>query len=252
MMLRGLWKLTWIELKVFMREPLGAFGTIGVPVLIFIVVGHVANLRFGARSPSSISSGPSFADVPVFVAILIAISAVISLVTIISIYREGGILKRLRATPLRPQTILSAHVIVKLLLTTATLVLMFLSGKRYFPPGTHVPWFSFTVALLISTWSILSVGFVIASIVPTARFAQPIGAVILYPMIAFCGLFVPISHLPPMLRAVAHLLPLTYAVRLLQGIWIGDGWLAHLSDVAALIVMFLLFTAVSAKIFRWE
>ena len=43
---------------------------------------------------------------PVFAAMLIAISAVLSLVTIISIYREGGILKRLRATPLRPQTIL--------------------------------------------------------------------------------------------------------------------------------------------------
>ena len=118
-------------------------------------------------------------------ALLIAISAVLSLVTIISIYREGGILKRLRATPLRPQTILSAHVIVKLLLTAATLALMFLAGKRYFPPGAHVPWFSFTIALLISTWSILSIGFLIASIVPTARFAQPIGAVILYPMIAF-------------------------------------------------------------------
>jgi len=249
-MLRGLWKLTWIELKVFLREPLGAFGTIGVPVLIFIVVGHVANLRFSTSPP--VGSGVSFANVPVFVAILIAISAVLSLVTIISIYREGGILKRLRATPLRPQTILSAHVIVKLLLTTTTLVLMFLAGKRYFPPGTQVPWFSFTIALLISTWSILSVGFVIASIVPTARFAQPIGAVILYPMIAFCGLFVPISHLPPVLRYVSRVLPLTYAARLLQGIWIGDGWLAHLGDVAALTVLFLFFTAVSAKIFRWE
>jgi ABC-2 type transport system permease protein len=183
------------------------------------------------------------------VALLIAISAVLSLVTIISIYREGGILKRLRATPLRPQTILSAHVIVKLVLTTATLALMFLAGKRYFPPGADVPWFSFTIALLISTWSILSVGFVIASIVPTARFAQPVGAVILYPMIAFCGLFVPISHLPPVLRYVARVLPLTYAVRLLQGIWIGDGWLAHLGDVAASTVLFLLFTAISAKIF---
>jgi ABC-2 type transport system permease protein len=250
MMLRGLWKLTWIELKVFMREPLGAFGTIGVPVLIFIVLGHVASLRFGV--PSRVASGLPPANVPVLVALLIAISAVLSLVTIISIYREGGILKRLRATPLRPQTILSAHVIVKLLLTAATLSLMFLAGKRYFPPGAHVPWFSFTLALLISTWSILSVGFVIASIVPTARFAQPVGAVILYPMIAFCGLFVPISHLPLVLRALAQVLPLTYAVRLLQGIWIGDGWLAHGGDVAALMVLFLLFTAIAAKVFRWE
>ena len=85
--------------------------------------------------------------------------------------------------------------IVKLLLTAATLALMFLAGRRYFPPGAHVPWFSFTIALIISTCSILSVGFLIASIVPTARFAQPIGAVILYPMIAVSGLFVPIKAL---------------------------------------------------------
>jgi ABC-2 type transport system permease protein len=249
-MLRGLWKLTWIEMKVFLREPLGAFGTIGVPVLIFVVLGRVAHLRFGA--PSSAANGFTSAGLPVLAALLISVSAVLSLVTIISIYREGGILKRLRATPLRPQTILGAHVIVKLLLTTATLGLMFLAGKRYFPPGAHVPWFSFTIALLISTWSVLSIGFVIASIVPTARFAQPIGAIILYPMIAFSGLFGRISDLPPMLRVVAHLLPLTYAVRLLQGIWNGDGWFAHLGDLAVLVLFFVVFTTISSKIFRWE
>ena len=250
MMLRGLWKLTWIEMKVFLREPLGAIGTIVVPVLIFVVLGRFANLRFG--EPSLATKGFTSAELPVLVALLISVSAVLSLVTIISIYREGGILKRLRATPLRPQTILCAHVIVKLLLTAATLGLMFLAGKRYFPPGAHVPWFSFTVALLISTWSVLSIGFVIASIVPTARFAQPIGAIVLYPMIAFSGLFLRISDLPPVLRAVASVLPLTYAVRLLEGIWNGEGWSAHLSDVAGLTVLFLLFTAISAKIFRWE
>ena len=39
-MLHGLWKLTWIELKIFMREPLGAIGTILVPVVIFLVIGR--------------------------------------------------------------------------------------------------------------------------------------------------------------------------------------------------------------------
>ena len=184
--------------------------------------------------------------------VLIAVSAVLSLVTIISIYREGGILKRLRATPLRPQTILTAHVIVKLLLTAATLVLMVLAGKRYYPAGIHVPLFGFTMALLISTWSILSIGFLIASIVPTARFAQPIGAVILYPMIALSGLFAPVESLPPAAQAVARVLPLTYAVSLLEGIWKGDAWWAHAGDVAALVVVFLVCTALSAKVFRWE
>jgi len=156
--------------------------------------------------------------------VLIAVSSVLSLVTIISIYREGGILKRLRATPLRPQTILSAHVIVKLLLTAATLALMLLAGKRYYPVGVHAPLFEFTIALLISTWSILSIGFLIASIVPTARFAQPIGAFIMYPMIAFSGLFTPVESLPPALQAMARVVPLTYAVSLLEGIWKGGAW----------------------------
>jgi ABC-2 type transport system permease protein len=251
MMLRGLLKLTWIEIKIFLREPLGAFGTIGFPVVFFLVVGRATNRRVTA-APSLAAGSFIHVGLPVLASLLIAISAVLSLVTIISIYREGGILKRLRATPLRPQTILIAHVIVKLLLTAATLGLMVLAGKRFYPVGVHVPLFSFTIALLISTWSILSVGFIIASIVPTARFAQPIGAIILYPMLAMSGLFVPIQSLPPVLHAVARMLPLTYAVPLLQGIWNGDTWSAHTGDVAALAVVFVVCTALSAKVFRWE
>ncbi len=249
-MLRGLWKLTWIETKIFLREPLGAVGTIGIPVLVFLVGGRLLGRSDAPASPGA----SSFMSVglPVLASVLIAIGAVLSLVTIISIYREGGILKRLRATPLRPQTILAAHVIVKLLLSAATLVLMILVGKRYYPVGLHVPLLGFTVALLISTWSILSIGFLIASIVPTARFAQPIGAAIMYPMLAVSGLFVPVESLPPAAHAVARVVPLTYAVSLLEGIWKGDSWWAHSRDLAALVLVFLVCTALSAKVFRWE
>lgn len=249
-MLRGLWKLTWLEIKIFLREPLGAFGTIFIPVLVFLLLGRV----LGRGLPPSSLAANSFMQVglPVLASILIAVNAVLSLVTIISIYREGGILKRLRATPLRPQTILTAHVIVKLILTAATLALLVLAGKRYYPAGVHAPLFSFAIALLISTWSILSIGFLIASLVPTARFAQPIGAFILYPMIGVSGLFVPVASLPPVLRAVAKVVPLTYAVSLLEGIWKGEPWSAHLGNVAALILVFVACTALSAKIFRWE
>ena len=249
-MLHGLWKLTWIELKIFLREPLGAIGTIVIPVLVFVLVGRAVGPKL---TPAS-NAANSFIGVglPVLASILIAISAVLSLVTIISIYREGGILKRLRATPLRPQTILTAHVIVKLGLTAATLALMVVAGKRYYPVGIHPPIFGFTIALLISTCSILSIGFLIASIVPTARFAQPIGAVIMYPMIAVSGLFAPIALLPPVLHTLAIVVPLTYAVSLLGGIWRGDAWSAHLGDLAALALVFLVCTALSAKVFRWE
>jgi len=246
-MLRGLWNLTWIEIKIFMREPLGAIGTIVIPVVVFVILGRVAAAP-GSRASANLVG----VALPVLASILIAISAVLSLTTIISIYREGGILKRLRATPLRPQTILTAHVVVKLLLTAVTLVLMMLAGKRYYPVDVDVPVVSFAIALLISACSILSIGFIIASVVPTARFAQPAGAVILYPMIAVSGLFAPLDSMPPALRIVARLNPLTYAVSLLRGMWKGDAWSAHVVDIAALAVVFAVCIAISSRVFRWE
>ena len=86
---------------------------------------------------------------------------------------------------------------MKLLFTAITLGLLVLAGRRYVPSGVEVPWTGFAVALLFATLSILSMGFLIASLVPTARFAQPIATVILYPMSAVSGLFAPLDRLPP-------------------------------------------------------
>ena len=197
-MMRGLLGLTWLEIKIFVREPMGVIGTIGIPVLLFVVPSRM----LGPRVASSLPGVPRYVsiDLPIFASLLIAASAVLSLVAIIAIYREGGILKRLRATPLRPHTILTAHVLVKLLFTALTLAAWSSSAGATTPSAPHVPLVSFTIALLVSTLSILSLGFLIASIVPTARFAQPIGTAIVYPMIGLSGLFVPVGSLPPQLQ----------------------------------------------------
>jgi ABC-2 type transport system permease protein len=247
-MLRGLWRLTWLEIKIFMREPMGFIGSVALPVVIFLVLGRISRGRAGTgRVPGFM--GP---DLAILAALLIALSAVLSLVTIISIYREGGILKRLRATPLRPHTILGAHVLVKLLFSALTLAALVLAGKRYYPAGMDAALVPFVLAVLFSTASILSMGFVIASLVPTARFAQPIGTVLLYPMLGLSGLFVPLESLPPMLRTVSRALPLTYAVSLMKGMWRGDAWAAHSGDLAALTLVILVCTVLSARVFRWE
>jgi len=242
-MFKGLWKLTWLELKIFLREPMGVIGTLFIPVVVFLVLGRIG----GGRGPGVM--GP---DLAIVAALFLSLSAALSLVAILAIYREGGILKRLRATPLRPHTILSAHVLVKLLTTLATLVALMLAGKRYFPAGAQIPYASFALSVLISTLSVLSIGFIVASIVPTARFAQPVGTLLFYPMIILSGLFFPIALLPASAQAAARLLPATYAVSLMRGIWRGESWLAHSGDVAALAFVFVLFVTLSAWVFRWE
>src|SRR5689334_8514856 len=124
--MRGFLKLTWLEIRIFIREPLGFVAAIGVPLGMFLVLGRTV-------SPSDARSAGAARylaqDLPLFVSIFISINAALSLIAVISIYREGGILKRLRATPLRPAVILGAHVLVKLIFTGISLVLMLLAGR---------------------------------------------------------------------------------------------------------------------------
>lgn len=245
-MLKGFWKLTWVETKVFLREPMGVIGTLFVPVLLYLVLGRTLRIDVPSRA------GAMPFNLAILSALFIGISAALSLVAIISIYREGGILKRLRATPLSPVTILGSHVVLKLVFTVIGLGLLVLVGRQSFPGAMQVNVVSFTAAVLLATFSILSLGFIIASIVPTARFAQPISAATLYPMVAISGLFFPIDRLPPVIRAVSQVLPTTHAVALMQGVWDGAGWAAHINDALALVVIAAVSLAVSTRVFRWE
>lgn len=57
-MLKGFWKLTWVETKVFVREPLGFVGTIGMPVILFLVLGRI--LRAGRLDLAPAATAPVF------------------------------------------------------------------------------------------------------------------------------------------------------------------------------------------------
>ena len=132
-MLKGFWKLTWVETKVFMREPMGLVGSSAFRwSCSFFSDG--CSISAGRRS-SPRQAAPF--NVAILAALFIALGSVQSLVAIIAIYREGGILKRLRATPLSPVTILGAQVVVKLAFTAVSLALLVLAGKRLFPGAMH-------------------------------------------------------------------------------------------------------------------
>ena len=217
-MLKGLLKLAWVETKIFMREPMGSVTTILFPIVLFVVLGRV----FQNVSPGKTTTpGWVTTTLPVLITLLITLNAVTSLTTILSIYREGGILKRLKATPLSPTTILTAHVLVKLGLTAINIIILILVGKKFFSIDLQGSIVSFSLAVFISSLSILSMGFVIASLVPTARFAQLITGFILYPLLTISGLFMPLDTLPSALQALSRLSPITNAVSLTTGMWQG-------------------------------
>jgi ABC-2 type transport system permease protein len=87
---------------------------------------------------------------------------------------------------------------------------------------------------------------------PTARTAQVVGMVLLYPMLFLSGAGFPGELLPAAIKKVAAFLPLTYVVNLLRGLWIGEAWSRHVTDVIVLAALMVVGVMVSFKTFRWE
>ena len=247
--MRGLLKLTWLEIRIFVREPLGVISAIGIPLIMFLVLGR--SVSPGA-APSARATQFLAQDVPLFVSIFISINAALSLIAVISIYREGGILRRLRATPLRPAVILGAHVLVKLFFTGIALLLTVLAGRRFYPVTLHAHVAGFALAVVVTTVTILGMGFVIASAVGTARFAQVIGSAIFYPMLAISGMFVPLGSLPRPWALLGGVLPMSHAVALLRGAWVGAGWPVLLPHLGVLAVTTAICLGLTTRVFRWE
>jgi ABC-2 type transport system permease protein len=247
--MRGLWKLTWVEAKLFLRQPITAFFTLVFPLMLLFLFGSI----YGNK-PTPYFGGYGSVDVsvPAYMAMIIATSGLLSLTIIMAAYRELGILRRLKVTPLRPQTMLTAQVIVIFLMTALGMFLLILAGKLVYGLRFSGDPFSIFSAFVLSSLSFFSLGFVLAGLVPTARSAQIVAMVLFYPMIFLSGATIPREELPETIRQIAQILPLTHVVTLLRGLWTGDSWSGHFTEVWFLAAMLVVGVILTTKTFRWE
>ncbi|MCG3121059.1 MAG: hypothetical protein ALAOOOJD_03999 [bacterium] len=247
--MRSLWKMTLVEMKLFLREPAAAFFTLFFPLMVLLIFGSIYG---NAPTPFFGGYGSVDVSVPAYTAMIIGSSGLIGLTVAMSMYRERGILRRLRATPLHPLTILSANVIVNFLMTALGMLFLIFVGKMVYGLRFAGDPLSVIAAFTLSSLSFLALGFVLAGVTPTARTAQVLGMVLFYPMLFLSGATVPLEVLPPKMQQYVLVLPMTHVVKLLRGVWIGESWSQHWTEVGVLTAMLVIGVAISAKTFRWE
>ncbi len=247
--MRGLRKLTLVEAKLFLREPAAAFFTLLFPLVMLFIFGSI----YG-NEPTDYFDGHGAVDasVPAYIAMIIATVGLLSITINIAVYRENGILRRYRATPMRPQAILSASVLVNFVMTLLGGLLLILAARVVYGLRFEGDAVGVLVAFLLAALSFFALGFVIASVSPTARVAQVLGMVLFYPMLFLSGATIPLQELPEWLRRFSEFLPLTHVVTLLQGLWFGEPFGDHLKEVAVLAAVLVVGVVVTAKTFRWE
>lgn len=246
--MQGLWKLTWVETKLYLRDP-GVYFGLAFPVILIIVFG---TLYGNAPNAWTGGHGPLDVYVPAYIAMLIVSYSFFSLPITIINYRERGILLRLKATPLRPQVILMAHIGANFLMTTAGAIIVVVMGKVFYDLHVTLSIFNVFIAYILGVLSMFSFGFLLASLIPNARVASILSSVLFILVLYLSGVLLPLSIFPSTLRNIVQILPLTHVVILLQSLWLGGSWLDHWVNVLALLGITLVCLLVSVKLFRWR
>jgi ABC-2 type transport system permease protein len=241
-------KLTWTDTKLFMRNTIGAFFMLVFPVLMLFVFGAM----YGNK-PTPLFNGLGSVDVSVpgyIVSLVIGTAGFLNLPIELAIYRERGILRRYRATPLKPGRVLGSQMIVVLgSVLAGTLIQIGLGVGIYHMRLPEAPLAVLLGFVLISV-STFATGFLFASLVKTASTARALGMAIYYPMMFLCGGTLPRELMPDTLKRIADFLPLTHAVSLFKDLWFGHGW--NLVDVAVLAGVGIVSALIAVRLFRWE
>lgn len=242
-------KYTWTEIKLYLREPIGAFFTLLFPLMMLFLFGSI----YG-NEPQAMFNGYGSVDVsvPAYTAMIIGTTGIMGINITMASYREQGILRRLRASPLRPVVILSGQVVVIFLMTLLGMAFLVLAGKLVYDMRFEGDLLMVTLAFILGSLSFFSLGFVMASVMPSARTAQVVGMAVLYPMLFLSGAGLPLEILPESLRDFSKFLPLTHVVTLLRGLWIGNSWAEHTTEVWVLLGVMVVGIAISSLAFRWE
>ncbi|HKA49740.1 MAG TPA: ABC transporter permease [Candidatus Dormibacteraeota bacterium] len=244
----GLPRLTFMELKLFLREPLAVFFAVAFPALLVGILGSVP----GFREPKQDIGGLRVIDlyVPIAIAFVLVMLSLNLVPATLATYRERGILRRLATTPVGPTALLAAQMVMSLLMAVFAALLVLAVGRLAFDVAMPQQALGFALAFVLGAAAVFAMGLVLAAVVPTARSAQGFGTVLFFPMMFFAGLWVPRAAMPGTLRDISDFTPLGATVQALQDA-AGGGWpqSLHLAVMAAYAAVFGL---LAVRTFRWQ
>jgi len=242
-------KLATLQTKLYLREPIAVFFTLLYGPLMLVIMGII----FGT-APRPELNGLSQMDisVPAYMALIIGITGLTAVPINAATRREAGVLRRFAATPLRPVVYFLADILAPLLVTLLGILFLLLLGLFAYQVRFHGQWLSLVVGIILSMLAFFSVGYAIAGIVPSARVAIVLGNVLIIPMAVFSGAFMPLEIMPQTVQNISRLMPLTYVVNLLRGLWFGEAWRNLLPEVAVMLGMLVVGMLVVALTFKWE
>ena len=246
----GLWQLAWNEFKLNLRDPMMVFWSIAFPALWMGLFGSIFKEPMPGFGYEESLSHANFL-LPGGIGIVILASAFIGMPIALTTYRETGVLKRLRVTPLKPSTLALGFTISQFIFIALGVLVLFIVGKIFFNIQVLGSWAALIGMIVFGMITFLTLGSAIGSVVGSWRTAAVVTQIFFMPMLFLSDLFMPISMFPDWLQPICKALPLTPLNIFLRDIVYG----VSLEGLWRLVIMFgwfVLGTAITLRFFKWE
>ena len=245
--------LLWHQLKaeqlIFWRNRESAVFVFIFPLLLFVLLGALydGEIEF---------NGVDYQAADVLLAGMIgygaANTAFAGLAITQVIRREYGILKRLRSTPLPSATYLGAVLASAVIIFTLQVVALFVLGHFAYDTGLPEQVASLAPLVLLGIVAFAGLGFGAAALIRSGEGASAVLNVILLPMAFLSGAFGSRDY-PPVLEAIADVLPLKYYIDLVYAVYLeGESIWSDPGAVAIVLAWGLAGAIVGARRFGWE
>ncbi|HYT81181.1 MAG TPA: ABC transporter permease [Actinomycetota bacterium] len=243
--MRALAKLTWVELKLFTREPFAVIFTFAFPLVVLVVLNGV----FGKHpDPDFGGARPTDYYLAGYIGVVIGAIGLVALPVHVAAYRERGILRRFRASSVPGWSVLGAQVIVGFLMATVGSIILVVVGTLAYDTALPASVGGTVAAFVVGTLTFLAIGFLLGSLTRNARAAQAVGMILFFPMWLLSGAGPPPRVMGEGMRRISDGLPLTYAVRALQDPWLGSP--TNAMHLLILAVALLVAGTLSIRMFR--
>jgi len=194
------------DLRCFVRNRQAVFFTLALPLLFLLIFGAVFRHQNVAVPGGRIDEQVYY--VPGLIAYAVIASAFSNLVVSVVRYRETGVYKRRRATPVPAVVIIAGRALVAtlsaLVSAAALLAIGWAAFSAHIPTRTAPTFVLFTV---VGALVFCCLGFAAASLIKTIDAAQPVVLAVILPLCFISGVFIPVLQLPHWLLDVAKVFP---------------------------------------------
>jgi ABC-2 type transport system permease protein len=192
--------------------------------------------------------------VPGIAALGVIAASFVNLVISITAQREGGILKRRRATPVPAWVLVGGKTLTAVGVSLVVVAVLLALGRVAYGvklPTSALPGIAFTAVVGSITFCVL--GYALSTFVQNEDAAQPVVQAIMLPLYFISGIFIPNISLPPWLRHVASVFPVQHLAAAFRHSYLpgahGDGivW----SDIGVLAIWAAIGAVVALRRFSW-